>query len=290
MAHRSGLHPEITIAPEWSDQEAHEQLTARYHEAKAAEEGAFLFGPKAWRHSDHVFGFIAAGAGPRLPVVHVGSLQADPTLVGQRISVKLDRLRVYDYPGRGEHIVLVQFAADHEPNGGAKESVSFSQRFRVQENQGAGIIGFPVFRGLRVAGDGVAFKVFTVNVMNTDDEQALAFMDSDSFTKGLTLLNSVNPAIAPISQLAAGLTKMLLSARRNVAVQDVYVGLDLGNTPLGARLRLGSYVAIQVPDAAAWDWSSVVLDAQSGQLVDVDSGQGLKFNYFAFSVEPFVEA
>jgi hypothetical protein len=201
----------------------------------------------------------------------------------------LDRLRVFSYPGRGEHVVMVEFAANHAPEGHDVEAVRFSQRFRVQEGSAAGIIGYPVFKGLRVGRDGLAFKVYTVNVMNTADESALSFMDADSFKSGLALLNAANPTLAPISELAKGLTRMLLSSKRGVPVQDVHIGLDFENSPLGARLTLGSYLAIQVKDAASWSFSNVFLDRRTGQVVQVldQEKSAIPFNYFAFSIQQF---
>jgi hypothetical protein len=59
---------------------------------------------------------------------------------------------------------------------------------------------------------------------------------------GLKLALTPQPALAPLSSLAIGLTKLIAKRNRNMPVQDVYLGLDFGGAPTGARLALGSYI------------------------------------------------
>jgi hypothetical protein len=69
----------------------------------------------------------------------------------------------------------------------------------VREGQQAPIIGYPIFIGLNVGSEGVAFKCFTVNVKNDDDEALLSFLESDAFKARLKLVSTMQQAIAPLS-------------------------------------------------------------------------------------------
>ena len=254
-----------------------------------------LFGRAArpWMHTAHVFGFApAAGAGEEaLPLVHAGSIEPDPTLRNQRVTITLDTLRVADYPGGGTHRVLVDFAAQNQAEG-AVEQLHFNNVYRVLEGERAGVIGFPIFIGLNVAAQGVAFKCYTVNVQNEDDEAFLAFLESDVFRAGLRLVSAAQPAIAPLSEMAYNLTRQVAKRNRNVPVQDFYMGLDFSRTPTGARLAEGAYAAVQVPEAtqSAWNWKDWVLDRTSGQIVRAnDRTQLVPFNYLVFGVARFEE-
>jgi hypothetical protein len=133
----------------------------------------------------------------------------------------------------------------------------------------------------------VAFRCFTVNVKNEQDEALIGFLDSDVFRAGLRLLSAAQPAVAPLSAMAYSLTKALAGRSRNVPVQDFYLGLDFGTDPMGARLALGSYLAVQVPEAkqAVWDWDEWAYNPSTGQVVKkADKKELLPYNYVVFGV------
>lgn len=259
----------------------------------AAGEGVKWWWPfqdKPWQHTAHAFGYIApapAGAGP-LPIVDAGDFKGDATLKNSRLKITLDRLRIASYPGGGTHRVLVDFYAQNQvPE--AVEHLHFNATFRVREGEHAGITGFPIFVGLNVGSEGVAFKCFTINVQNDEDEAFLGFLESDVFRSGLKLASTLQPAIAPFSAMAIGLTKSIATRHRNVAVQDFYMGLDFSDIATRARLAEGSYVAIQIPDIR-WDWKEWVYDKSSGRLVGNDGeAQLVPYNYLVFSVSRYNE-
>ena len=100
------------------------------------------------------------------------------------------------YPGGGLHRVLFDFYAQHQVPGGA-EDLHFNATFRVREGEHAAVVGFPIFIGLNVGTEGVAFRCYTVNVANEEDERLLGFLESDVFKSGLRLATTAQPAIAP---------------------------------------------------------------------------------------------
>lgn len=251
------------------------------------EKGWFSRTPDPWEHTSHAFGFLGdtSGSSDLVPLQHAGSLQADRSLVDARIDVTLERLRVAGYPGRGVHRILFDFYGRSQRADGA-DDLHFNVVVRVREGQSAAVLGVPIFLGLGVGGSGVAFRCSTVNVKNDGDEAILAILESDAMKNGLHLLETAQPAIGIVSCLAVGLTKALANRHRNVAVQDFSMGLDLGGAAPGARLRLGTYFAVQAPDEiAASCWSDWVYNRQSGLLVHKDSpGKPIGYNYVAFGV------
>jgi hypothetical protein len=224
-----------------------------------------------------------------MPIHHAGSIKADLSLRNSRIKITLDRLRVAAYPGTGTHRVLFDFYAQNQVPGDL-EHLHFNATYRVREGEQAAILGFPIFVGLNVGTEGVAFKCFTVNVKNDEDEAFLGFLESDVFKAGLKLTSTVQPAIAPFSQMALGLTKSIAKRNRNVPVQDFYMGLDFSSIATRARLAEGSYLAVQIPETlqTAWDWAEWVYDPRNGQIVKkTQPSKLIPYNYLVYSVSRY---
>ena len=250
------------------------------------EKGLFDRTPKPWQHTSHQFGYIPpsnAGVSHPQMIRHAGNMAADQSLKNGRINIHLDRLRVQEYPGRGGHQVLFTFKAQNQlPN--MPEPASFSQTYRIQEGQQAGISGLPIFIGLNVGTIGAVFQVFTVNVKNNDDEALLKFLDSPTFQGGLNLLSTAQPVIKPFTEMALGVTRMLASRNRNVVVQDFYMGLDFSDTTFGVRLSVGSYIAVQVPSENTINWSDWIFSPQTGNIVRKQDQSSLPYNYVVFRI------
>jgi hypothetical protein len=249
---------------------------------------------RACKHTAHTFGYIApASPGKKtLPIQNAVNIKADDTLKNSRIKITLDCLRVADYPGSGTHRVLFDFYAQNQIPGNV-EHLHFNATYRIREGQSAAIVGFPIFVGLNVGTEGVAFKCLTVNVLNEEDEAALSFLESDVFKGGLKLASTVQPAIAPLSAMAKGLTETIAKRKKNVPVQDFYLGLDFSNITTRARLAEGSYIAVQIPESIklAWDWDEWVYDPSSGQVVnDYYRTELIPYNYIIFSVSRYEES
>lgn len=247
-------------------------------------EGLFGFEVKPWQHTEHQLGYIDSGDQAELPVLGVSGIQPDPSLRGARVDVRLDRLHVHSYPGLGSaHEVLVTFTARNEV-GGMQEDLSFSQAFDVQEGQGAGVRGYPIFRGLSVGEAGMAFSFATINVRSQDDEALLAVLKSDTVKAGLGLLEAAQPAIKPLTGIALGVAKAVARRSRNVKVQDFYLGLDFAPKGTGIGLRTGSFVAVQVPAPGTIDWSEWRWHRDKECFLHQGDGSTLPYNYLLFRV------
>lgn len=249
------------------------------------------FGDRAWQHTAHTFGYLAPAApgSDALPIHHAGNVAADETLKNGRIKITLDRLRVADYPGGGTHRVLFDFYAQNQVPGQV-EHLHFNATYRVREGEHAAIVGYPIFVGLNVGNEGVAFKCFTVNVSNDADEAFLGFLESDAFKAGLQLATTVQPVIGLFSETALALTKSIAAHNRNVPVQDFYMGLDFSAIPTRARLAEGSYLAVQIPESLqpVWDWNEWVYNLNTGQVTQkADPAQLIPYNYLVFSVSRY---
>lgn len=248
--------------------------------------------PKSWQHTAHAFGHIPLHeprASGMVEITHAGDMKADESLKNARIKVTLNQLRVAEYPGKGIHHILFDFYAQNQLKDHV-EHLHFNQTYRGQEGELVGIIGYPVFIGLNVGSEGVAFKCFTVNVKNDDDEAVLDFLDSESFQTGLKLATTAQPAIAPLAGMAVGLTKMIANRNKNVPVQDFYMGLDFVGVPLGARLAQGSDITVQIPEKQRkmWDWNQWVCDPTSGSIVKKDDAEALiPYNYIVFGISKY---
>lgn len=250
--------------------------------------GWSLFRPKPYQYTAHAFGYLApAPPGSDLfPILHAGNMDADDNLRGTRLKITLDQLRVADYPGGGEHQVLFDFYAQNQTDGGL-EPLHFTATFRAQEGQRAAAIGYPIFVGLKAGDEGVSFKCFTVNVKNRDDEAFLGFLESDVFKQGLKLVETAQPAVALFSQTALGMTKAIAQRNRNLPVQDFYMGLDFSAIATRARLKEGSYLAVQIPESSLviWDWSQWAYNPNNGQIVNqADPTLLIPYNYVVIGV------
>lgn len=242
---------------------------------------------RPWEHTSHVFGFLegVGGDADLVPVRNAAGLPADESLRDARIDITLERLRVAAYPGRGTHRILFDFYGRSQREGGT-DDLHFNVLVRAREGESAAVIGVPVFVGLGVGAGGVSLRAATVNVKNDDDEALLSALDSDIMKNGLHLLSTAQPAVGVVSTMAVALTRALAQRHRNVAVQEFSMGLDFGGAPTGARLRLGTYFAVQAPDdVAATCWNDWAYSRLSGLLVKRDAPQRpIPYNYVAFGV------
>lgn len=248
---------------------------------------------RAWQHTAHAIGYLAPAEGPQtglLEITHAGNIAADEALKGARIRLTLDGLRVADYPGRGRHRVLFDFAASNQTAQGA-EQLHFNTTYPVKEGERAAVLGRPIFAGLQVGADGLFLQCGTVNVLNEDDEALLRFLEGDAFKSGLQLLTTAQPALAPFAALTVGLTETIAKRTRNVAVQAVDLGLDFSHIPLRPKLAEGSYIAVQIPETmqSVWSWREWGYDPATGHLVStLEPDLLIPYNYFVVSVSRYL--
>lgn len=237
-----------------------------------------------WEHTYHHVGFMPFSENliAEQNIVSANTVVPESDLV--RIDIRLDRLKVYDYPGKGIHTILFTFGAENMVAGGAPEQASFSQTYVAQEGEGAGVTGKLVFSGLNVSKQGAFFKGATINVENGGDKSALAFMTNGVATRGLALLTTAQPVVAPFVELTKGLAEMFLRRNENRKVQDFYLGLDFDKgAPFGARLREGNYIVVQAPEEQFnfGEWRYKTAD---GRIVKSGSTNSIPFNYVVFRV------
>lgn len=287
-----------------------EKLRQMGDEAAAAEieadenakglEGLFDEKPRRpYLHRTHQIGYLPlreAGSEAPIPIRAIGVVDPDPGLLNQRINIHLDRLYVQEYPGTlfnrigfgrsGEHHIMVNFSARNQLPGSANaEAVAFSQTYVAFDGDEAGVSGYPVFVGLNVGELGAAFEIETVNVKNSEDEAVLKVLDSDEFKNGLNLLNTAQPALAPLTKLATGTTRFIAGRSQNVTVQRFYLGLDTQRSAVGGPLVTGNFIVAQVPGPAEIDWSNYHYDPRTGTIVLKEDGtHGLPYNYLIFRV------
>jgi len=252
-----------------------------------------LLGDKPWQHTSHALGYLTPTPSNSrdLPIQAASDIAPDLALKGSRIKITLNALRVAAYPGGGTHRILFDFYTQNQLSE-TTEHLHFNNTYRVREGERAALLNYPLFLGLNVGNNGLIFKCYTVNVKNEEDEAAIQFLDSDAFKTGLQLATTVQPAIKPLSEMAIGFTKAIANRRKNVAVQDIQIGLDFSNNPMGARLAEGVYIAVQIPETLTrvWDWSDWIYDTSSGQIVkDYSRDQLIPYNYLAFGISRYEE-
>ena len=236
--------------------------------------------------TEHQYGYF--GSDPDHPenileIKDAGSIKPDLRLRHHRLRITLDRLRVAEYPGRGQHMVLVEYSAQHLIPSGSVQDLRFSQKYKVEEGTGAGVRGHPIFVGLAAGAEGIALAGRTINVENKDDKSILNFLDQPTFRRGLEMINSVNPALPVVTSMVLSISEMLLKRHENIAVQGFELGLDFSDVPSRAHLREGSYIIVQAPDEA-WDWSEWKFTVSNGRLTNRVTRRPIPYNYLVIGV------
>ncbi|SRR6266702_1033301 len=258
--------------------------------------------PRRWLDTQHQYGFIPLfepGTTQSHKIVSASNVLADDTLKNQRINIRLNQLRVYEYPkplinfGDNIHTILFTFEARNQVEGGS-ESVAFNQTYQARLGQDVAVMGSPIFIGLTIGSNGVGFSCETVNVGNSDDEKLVSAITSQAMSTGLNLLTQAQPALVPFVGLAKELGLSLAKRSRNVQVQKFWLGLDFDRGALGARLAVGSYVVAQVPRANEINWSDWGYDAETGTIIrtKLAAGEGayaLPYNAIVFRVSKYQE-
>ncbi len=247
----------------------------------------------AYGHTAHAFGYLPPVPAHHVPppIEHAGNIKPDLTLRNARIKITLDLLRVADYPGAGMHQVLFDFYGQNQVPG-PPEDVHFNLTCRVQEGERAAVLGYPIFVGLNVGSEGVAFRCSIVNVKNEDDEKLIGFLDSDIFKAGLSLAATAQPALKPLSSMVVGLANWVATGHQNAKVQEFQLGLDFSTIGTRAKLAEGSYIVVQIPESfqIMWNWDDWVYRPSTGQIVaKADLTTLIPYNYLIFGVSRYTE-
>ena len=233
-------------------------------------------------------GFIAPVAGESTAAI-VGAtvIDADPTLIGTQIKISFDAAYIYEYPGFGKHQILCEFVGKNQIRG-ETEALRMALRFSSTDKAKASVLGVPIFLGLTVGPNGIAFEGRSVNVKSDGDETLLEVLDTAAFKSGLSLVSSVQPGLKPLVGLVQGAVKMVASRSSNCQVHNYNLGLDFASTSTSARLRCGSYVVAQVNDEE-WNWDDFEWDRGSDALrrKKTRGDKAIDFNYMVISVSPY---
>lgn len=241
--------------------------------------------PEPWEHTGYTYGFIHPDVlGNNVTITNATSVPADLSLKNALVKVSLDRLRIHNYPGKGQHQVLFKFTATNHM-AGQSDVVSFNQVFTIQEGQAAAIHGYPIFINLKVGNEVLRFDTQIVNVSNNDDERLMNFLQSPVFQNGMKLIGAANPALSIVTEYATGITKQVAARNRNVEIVAPSMGLHFDNIATHMKLREGSYVAIQISDPTMITWNEWVYDSNTGLIRNSSNPQAdLPYNYFIFSI------
>lgn len=250
------------------------------------------FYDRAWQYTAHAFGYIAPDLpGQDLLPIHLASnIMPDRSLRSDRITITLDCIRVANYPGGQEHRLLFGFSGKNRLPGAASEPLYFNAVYDVQENGHVALLGQPIFTGLFIGPGGTFVTCDVIKVGNQSDIEFLDSLESYIHRNGLELTESHQPAIPILSSLLARITKSI--AHRNGLIQHFDLGLDFRNTPMGARLAEGLYLAVQIPEGRRkkWRWEQWAYDRSSGRVVNVadeDPSNLIPYNYICFSLNRY---
>lgn len=238
-----------------------------------------------YAYTAHVYGFIPegeAGTG-KVPIVPATSVDADKSLIASRVKVTLDAFRVQEYPGLGLHTVLFDFQG-RDQAGDELQDLQYASVLKANDHDNAAVSGVPIFTGLTVPADGLSFKARTITIRSSGDDTIINVLQSTAFKDGLKLLGHIQPALPQLVGLAGGITDNLLKRRWNQQVQCFDLGLDFGRSRTSARLRLGSYVVVQVADVSLWNWGNWFFDPSSMNIVD-GNGTIAPHNIIIFAVK-----
>ena len=259
--------------------------TAGFNEIMRAKNINFLaksISRKPYEFASHAFGYIDPGKPTELK--DATNITSKAILKNQKVKISLDMLYVHDYPGNGKHKVLFEFTAKNQLSG-SEETIKYNQTRDVSDEEFAGIRSIPIFIGLNVGNTGVEFSCKTYNVSNENDEKFLSILESDVFKSGVQLLNTANPVIPIVTGFATGIATEIGKRNQNILVQNFDLGLDFSTIGTRAKLAEGTYIAVQVDNLAAWDWTEWEYKQAGGVIVNkLNKNKTFPFNYVVFSV------
>jgi hypothetical protein len=262
--------------------------TAQFYESGVNSLAEGLHRPHDWLNKGYQYGFVPLFE-PREHYLHeitsAMNMSGNETLKNQRINIHLQRFYVHEYPmaltqavsefffGMNVHTVLFTFEAYNQVAKGT-EHVAFNQVYEVIAGQDAGVSGHPIFLGINVGSNGIGFTCKTVNVGNYSDQMIINVINSHVVKTGLHLLTTAQPGLIPFVGIARELTTTLANRSKNIPVQSLNIGLDFEKGAVGARLDIGTYIAVQVPHPGTISWRDWGYDADKDIVVRKNLAQG----------------
>jgi hypothetical protein len=236
---------------------------------------------KAYEYTGSVIGHMKSGGSGPWKITPAAQVHAEDL---DRIDIRLDRLVVKRYPGRGKHDILVQFSATHRlfPNQNFTKSMEFAQTFPEVRDE-VPVAGWPMLIGLRPPPGGVKLEGGTTNVQSSGGKKWLDILKGNELKGGLELLGStVQPVLAPFTSLVKGIVERIVESNKDRTVQRFSLGLDKESSgPAGVRLATGYYIVAQANTKVLswqdWHWKDGAIVAKLGD-------QEFPFNYLVFRI------
>lgn len=244
---------------------------------------------QVWKIKEHTYGFLDVEnqKNGKIPIVNALTMDADLSLKGERINIRVGNIYIERYPGifGGDHEILFEFKAKHSPEGGSEdESIQYTQKYTIRNKGGAGKSGLSVMKGLRVPNNGIDFYLNTIYLANKNEEKFLKFLESGIFNSGLELISAVNPIVKQVSGYAAGITQYLTDEKKSKVIQEIGIGFDFAGNSEVASLKNGTYVAVQAP-RHVFNWSDWHYDTDSSLIKPYDDSlDRMPYNHITFVV------
>ncbi len=276
------FEPEEAIAAYLDDIEDLEAAAALRRKVVRGQSIASLLGLE-YAISAHHYGYISESETGRAPIVPATSVKPDPDLVNTAVKVTLEKFYVESYPGIGRHTILLEVLGRNQA-GSEAEDLRFTSVVEANDRDSVAIAGIPLFVGLRVPPDGIAFKGRTIGLRSSGDAMIVDALKSGAFQSGMKLLGHVQPVIPQFVQLAAGVTAGLAKRRLNKQIQTFQLGLDFSDQSTAPSLRLGAYVVVQAPDDGSWSWSDWIYDFDRSNVVHAETGNQAPYNTMVFRI------
>ncbi|MEJ8476430.1 hypothetical protein [Roseibium algae] len=244
------------------------------------------WGGQVWGHTGFICGYLPPVTEEKLSKIESAlTLKPDLDLVNTRVKITLEKFWVHNYPGFGTHQILCEFTGknqlENEP-----EELRFALTANAKDGASAAIAGSPIFLGVSVGQNGIAFEGKTINVASKSDENILSAIGSGPFKEGLGLLTKAQPALRPFVSLTSSVVQSVLSRAKNKQVFEFKLGLDFANSQTSVPLRKGSFIVVQA-DPTTWDWDTLAWNTDSGQVVVRSTKTPVEYNYLVFRVSSY---
>lgn len=247
-----------------------------------------IFPTRAWKHAGASIGFIERAHAPANglhTIQRASAIQADTNLIGQSLKITLDHFYVHNYPGNGTHTVLFDFLGKAQI-AQTVEDLHHPVKVMVADQAHAGVVSTPIFLGLNVDPNGVAFEGRTICVESSDDNLVLSAFDSQVFKAGLAIVHAAQPVLKPYTALTIAAITAIMKRKKNTQVHSFDLGLDFSQNVTSNKLRLGSYLVIQSDDQIdlnnyRWNQNTTRLEHFLGPNHQID------FNYLIIGVHAY---
>ena len=264
-----------------------DEAAAKLHAKGGTGQGLSLsWFDQVYGYTGVLIGYIPATATKAVSdIENAVTLSPDQTLKNTRVKITLERLYVHCYPGRGQHEIICELTGKNQA-GGEREEMQFALTTQANDGASASINGAPIFLGVTVGHNGIAFEGRTINVGSKGDEDFLAALSGSSFRDGLSLLTTVQPALKPFVGLASSVVGAVLKRSKNKQIHSFNLGFDFAESQTSVALRHGSFAIVQTDDHD-WDWSRLAWNADSQRIVHKDTGAAIAFNYLILKISPF---